>query len=225
MSSETRVSLKLLVDTQAKKVLLAEAGKQFVDFLFHKMSLPVGTVVKLLNVNGMVGSLGSLYKSIESLNSDYFQANLSKDVILKPNSAVNVTLLSAEHTDVPAVNTMNILYRCSSYCGYITDRKGAACPNCGNAMGTLLSRSAGRVSTSGGTEGYVKGVVTYMVMDDLEVKAMSTISGITLINKFHVKDVSALVEKEVEVGLKEGIAMLKASLETKAVLTSVFMGK
>jgi hypothetical protein len=51
--------------------------------------------------------------------------------------------------------------------------------------------------------GYVKGVVTYMVMDDLVVKPMSTISSITLINKFNVKDIGALEEKVVDLGIDE----------------------
>jgi hypothetical protein len=40
--------------------------------------------------------------------------------------------------------------------------------------------------------GYVRGVVTFMVMDDLMVKPMSTITSITLLNTFNVKDVSLL---------------------------------
>ncbi|KAK9700047.1 hypothetical protein RND81_08G213900 [Saponaria officinalis] len=229
--AETKVCLKLLIDTKANKVLFAEAGKQFVDFLFHIMSLPVGTVVKLLNVKNMVGSLGSLYSSINMLNTDYFRTNVSKNVVLHPKSAVDVPLLSLEHSAANCAETTKF-YRCcsSKHSSYITDCQGTACPICGGGMITVVSlvkapTSAGVASTSVGTDGYVKGVVTYMVMDNLEVRPMSTISGITLIHKFHVKDVSCLVEKEVEVGLKEGIALLKASLETKAVLTTVFMGK
>ncbi|KAL5800095.1 hypothetical protein ACOSQ4_032979 [Xanthoceras sorbifolium] len=33
------IKLKLLVDTKAKKVILAEAGKGFIDFLIHLLSL------------------------------------------------------------------------------------------------------------------------------------------------------------------------------------------
>ncbi|KAL9231414.1 hypothetical protein vseg_006646 [Gypsophila vaccaria] len=226
--TETKVKLKLLVDTDAKKVLFAEVGKYFVDFLFHIMSLPVGTIVKLLNVNNMVGSLGALYKSIETLSSDYFQASLYKDAVLKPVSSVSVPLLSLNDSNLPSALKF---YRCSACdCLYITDHKGTTCHNCGNLMSrevTWINRAStvGVAALSSSTIGYVKGVVTYMVMDNLEVKPMSTISGITLINKFNVKDVSALVEKEVEVGLKEGLAMLKASLETNAVLTTVFFGK
>ena len=48
----------------------------------------------------------------------------------------------------------------------------------------------------------MKGVVTYMVMDDLEVKPMSTISVITLISKL-VKEVGALEEKVVDLDMDE----------------------
>ena len=42
-----------------------------------------------------------------------------------------------------------------------------------------------------------------MVMDDLEVKPMSTISSITLLNKFNVKHIGALEEQVVELGMDE----------------------
>ena len=54
-----------------------------------------------------------------------------------------------------------------------------------------------------GLGGFVKGVVTYTVMDDLVVKPMSKISSITLPNKFNVKDVGDLEESVVEVGMSE----------------------
>ncbi|XP_074289600.1 uncharacterized protein LOC141614754 [Silene latifolia] len=207
--TKVRLSVKLLVDKQTKRVLFAEAGKDFVDFLFHIMSLPVGTVVKLLNANNMVGSLGSLYKSIESLSLDYFEPNLAKDAVLKPKIAVNVPLLALNESPSTSSTSTKKTYRCSSQYS-----RPVPCDN-------YITDSASTGDVGGG---YVKGVVTYMVMDNLEVKPMSTISGITIINKFHVKDVSTLTEKVVDVGLKEGLAMLKASFETNAVLTTVFIG-
>ncbi|KAJ0101353.1 hypothetical protein Patl1_06278 [Pistacia atlantica] len=72
--------------------------------------------------------------------------------------------------------------------------------------------------------GFVKGVVTYMVMDNLELQPMSTISSITLLNRFNVKDVGSLEEKVVDFGVEEGLKLLKASLECKTVLTSIFLG-
>ncbi|CAI0625993.1 unnamed protein product [Linum tenue] len=44
-----KVTLKLLINKKTKKVLFAEAGKDFVDFLFTLLSFPLGTVIKLLS--------------------------------------------------------------------------------------------------------------------------------------------------------------------------------
>ncbi|PNX65283.1 hypothetical protein L195_g062516, partial [Trifolium pratense] len=60
-SSNSKVSLKLIIDTKNEKVIVfAEASKAVIDFLFNLLCLPMGTVVKLLTTNGMVGSLGNL---------------------------------------------------------------------------------------------------------------------------------------------------------------------
>ncbi|KAH0659440.1 hypothetical protein KY289_028188 [Solanum tuberosum] len=62
-----------------------------------------------------------------------------------------------------------------------------------------------------------------MVLDDLVMKLMSTISSITLLNELCVKDVGVLKEKVVALGMDEALKMLKTSLQSKNVLTSVFM--
>ncbi|GMP63511.1 hypothetical protein CsSME_00025163 [Camellia sinensis var. sinensis] len=84
--SSSKVSLKLLIDTKAHKVLFAEAGKDFVDFLFNILSLPVGTVVRLLANTSMIGSLGNLYESVENLNETYMQSNQSKETVETPST-------------------------------------------------------------------------------------------------------------------------------------------
>ncbi|XP_058099042.1 uncharacterized protein LOC131243596 [Magnolia sinica] len=118
-------------------------------------------------------------------------------------------------------------------CGYnyshrfVTDVEGVGCPSCINKMTAEVVYIKPKVVASGSDGGgvSVKGVVTYMVMDDLAVKPMSTISGIALLTKFQVKDVSALEEKVVEVGLDEALALLKASLESKTALNDIFGAK
>jgi hypothetical protein len=75
-----------------------------------------------------------------------------------------------------------------------------------------------------GGGGYVKGVVTYLVMDDLTIEPMSTISAIMLLKKFKVADCSALEELTVDLGHKESVLLLKAALESTTALTDVFCG-
>jgi hypothetical protein len=76
--------MKLLVDTKAERVLYAEAGKDVVDFLFSFLALPVGTVVKLLGKESMVGCVDNVYASVESLDDTYVEPGAAKDALLRP---------------------------------------------------------------------------------------------------------------------------------------------
>ncbi|KAK8334112.1 hypothetical protein V6Z12_A10G246300, partial [Gossypium hirsutum] len=200
------------------KVLFAEAGKDFVDFLFNLLCLPLGTVTKLLKTNSMVGSMvgshGSLYESFEKLSETYMQPNQNKDSLLNPRAptpASGVPLLLG-------YDAGRKVYMCpNSYHRDVADDSGMACPQCKKRMETevtVVGPNVGKGETTDGG-GFVKGVVTYMVMNDLAVKPMST---------FNVKDVGALQEKVVDLGMNEALRLLKDSLESKTVLTSVFLG-
>ncbi|GKF26296.1 pre-rRNA-processing protein TSR2-like protein [Tanacetum coccineum] len=85
-------------------------------------------------------------------------------------------------------------------------------------MRTKIPYVAGGGGAKGAVKGggFVKGLVTYIVMDDLVVKLVSTIFSITMLNKFNVKEVGALMEKMV-------LMLLKAYFLCKNVLTSVFL--
>ncbi|KAF3337469.1 hypothetical protein FCM35_KLT18056 [Carex littledalei] len=119
----------------------------------------------------------------------------------------------------------------TSFCSYVSEVNGVTCPSCGSELNRLAnfvgpkSDASTVVEVGGDGEGYVTGVVTYSVMDDLTVVPMSTISSIALLNKFQIKDLGSLEEITVNIGFEEGLNLLKASLETKTVLTNVFLKK
>uniref|UniRef100_A0A803Q465 Uncharacterized protein n=1 Tax=Cannabis sativa TaxID=3483 RepID=A0A803Q465_CANSA len=168
--------------------------------------MPVGTIIRLLSTNDidMVGTLGKLYQSLENLNETYLQSSVNKDSLLKPKSSMegcspNNLFLLTNNDSTKSNNVKNQLYLCSYCTYYVSHDPSGLCPGCR------------------------KEVVTYMIMDDLEVKPMSTISSVAIFNSFNVKDVSTLQEKIVTVGIDEGLSLLKASMETKNVLTRVFL--
>ncbi|KAF3950795.1 hypothetical protein CMV_023493 [Castanea mollissima] len=200
-------------NTESHRVLFAEADKNFIDFLFHILALPVGTFIALLTKQGMVGSLGNIYESIENLNITYLQPNLNKETLLKPK------------VHIPGGGPF--IVDGNDCKDYVADDNRAICPSCEKVMSHKLnfvpSPRATNAGSSSSEGGYVKGVVTYMVMDDLVVKPMSTISSITLLNSFNVKDLGALEEKVIHLGIDEGVKLLKASLRSKNVLTDVFL--
>ncbi|KAK6144354.1 hypothetical protein DH2020_021174 [Rehmannia glutinosa] len=170
----------------------------------------------------MVGSLANLYQSIENLNESYIQPNKTKNTLLKPVSPVtgsSVPLLLLD--DAP---TERKFYRCNHGANYVSFDPSTICPHCNRNMNTIMEYVAPPPrEEASGEGGFVKGVVTYMVMDDLVVSPLSTISSLTLLNKFNVKEVGALEEKVVNLGMDEAVKLLKASLETKNVLTRVFL--
>ncbi|CAN1854296.1 hypothetical protein LINPERHAP1_LOCUS41279, partial [Linum perenne] len=228
--SASKVTLKLLIDKRTNRVVYGEAGKDFVDFLFTILSLPLGTATKLLSKeNKMVGTLGNLYRSIEELSDTYIQPRQRKDRVLNPSVLYCPARVVRLFSDKGLPATMKF-YRCSSSsCYSVTDEYHAICSNCKNQMGSTL-QFVDMASTNGGTYvpkgeegGFVKGAVPYMVMDNLEVKPMLTMSIMALFNKMNIKEVGSIEEKVIEVGMAEGLSLLKASLQTESVLTSVFL--
>ncbi|KAI3817728.1 hypothetical protein L1987_11526 [Smallanthus sonchifolius] len=238
-----KMSLKLLVDRKVPRVLFAEVPKEFVDFLFHIFSLPLGTLIEFLGSDHMVGCLGKLKDSIESFHGNYLQPDIKMDDIFNPKAAFNCNtfLLSNDASSKDQSGASKVVYRCPnattrcSYCSNQTCRSNATlhansiCPNCSRFMNVpmdlVMPKEVAETKEADKKKkgGYVKEVVTYMVMDDLVVKPMSTISSITLINKFGVKDLCQLEEKTVSFGKDEGLKLLEASLKTDKVLTTIFM--
>ncbi|XP_048326599.1 uncharacterized protein LOC125421480 [Ziziphus jujuba] len=93
---------------------------------------------------------------------------------------------------------------------YVSDDPQANCPHCYSNISAEVtfvaadkslssSASGGEKGSEGG--GYVKDGVTYMVMDDLQVKPFPLVSSLSMLSTFNVRDNGALVEKTVSVGI------------------------
>ncbi|XP_049409209.1 uncharacterized protein LOC125872520 [Solanum stenotomum] len=110
-----KLSIKLLIDSNAKKVVFAEVEKNFVDFLFHILSLPVGRVTKLLKEKGMNGCLHNIYES--------FLFNCL------------ITMFRKKEKNV---------YKCSSAkCSYVMEGVYKICPLCKNSMSMVVPATDG----------------------------------------------------------------------------------
>ncbi|XP_068314555.1 uncharacterized protein [Pyrus communis] len=182
----------------------------------------------------MVGSLGKLYGSVESLSSTYMQPHFNKESLLKPKATatINVGADVLHMLTIDDSSAEKSIYGCRKCYEYndpiiVTDDPKATCPNCRSSINTKATfvRGSAAEITKFGERGYVKGVVTYMITDDLEVKPLSSISCITMLNRFNVKDIGALEEKVVHLTMEEGVKLLRVSLQSNLVLTTVFLDK
>ncbi|KAL8218185.1 hypothetical protein R6Q57_021558 [Mikania cordata] len=200
MASPQR-SLKLLVDKKGSRVLFAEAPKEFVDFLFHIFSMPLGTLVECLGPKQMVGCLGKLKDSIQNFHATYLQPGIKTYDVLYPKTPFNGDIFLLTHDASSSEDQSDAgktFYRCPNAtgecydCGSIkhcwsnvTLHANSICPNCRHSMNVAMELVTPKVVAQPKeivkkkNGGYVKEVVTYMVMDDMVVKPMSTISSIT----------------------------------------------
>ncbi|KAJ4814906.1 hypothetical protein LUZ62_027472 [Rhynchospora pubera] len=210
MASEghDKLKLKLLIDKRFPKVLLAEAGKEVVDFLFSLMALPLGSLIELINNESMVGSLGCTFASIKQLDAGYFLSTNMK------TSLIQSQIYSGSLSN-PAKPTTFDCFHCKR-CGYKSNTTfyGFPCELCSPAT---YSKQTAR--------GFVRGSITYSVMDDLSVQPMTPTSTIALLNKLGLKDFSLLEERTVYMTANEALELVKTSLLSKNVLTDVFLAK
>ncbi|KAL7169765.1 hypothetical protein ACSBR2_034741 [Camellia fascicularis] len=81
------VSLRILVNEDNKRVVCAETSNGFIDILFSFLTLPMGTIVRLIcKQRSELGCINNLYQSIENLNTSNFWTNACKDMLLYPRT-------------------------------------------------------------------------------------------------------------------------------------------
>ncbi|MBA0749992.1 hypothetical protein Gogos_003861, partial [Gossypium gossypioides] len=180
------------------------------------MSLPVGTVVRLLGKQRTVGCLGNIYESIENLNDYYYMKS----------AATKHAILQSPNT--PTFTGVKTHQNYNGGTAYVANHPTAACPSCGHyfmkSNDVVFVNPTNKGVPDSGEEGFIKRAATFMIMDDLVVRPMYTNSIITLLDKFNVKDVNDLEEKTIGVGVNEAVELLRASMQSKTVLTDIFLG-
>jgi len=202
-SSKSKLTMRLIIDTKKEKVLWAETSKPVVDILLHMSTLPLGTVVKLLGKNGMVGAIGNLYQSVEDLDEAYMHPVQSKDHLLNPTASIS----SDEFRNLfPTIDNHDI----SSKPHYILvaadldkddeqeededeDEKMEE-ENC------CVINSTNAEENKSIKNGFVEDVFKYLVMDDLVIQPITSVIDIFL--KFNMHHLT-IKEMVVELGVDE----------------------
>ncbi|XP_047331659.1 uncharacterized protein LOC124935257 [Impatiens glandulifera] len=215
----SKLSLKIFYDKKSKKVLFAEADKEAVDFLVCILSLPLTTVTRLLSksVIRMVGCLNNFRESVSNMHKINFPDGENKVFLLKPlhSCSVQAPFLLPDRA-------IYKIYKCSThnYKYTISSTENGKICSCLNGVPI-----EGGIVKAGSGIAILKGYVKYIVMDNLLVKPISSMSRICLLKDFNVKDLGNVHEIVVDLGFDEGLMILKAAMEGESVFTSVFLQK
>lgn len=197
-------TIKLLIAKEAQVVVLAEAGKDVVDFLLGLLAMPIGAVVKLLgnkDRESALAGLASLYASVQQMDAGYMQSLETRDALLNPAPAHPALIAAAG--GFPSLVQPAGGGKASASGGGLSLKNlslpvfslgGSAC-HCAACLAAQAQEQ--------GSKGFVRDAVTYNVMDDLSVMPMSNISSIALLHRLGVEDLGALEEKTVKIGYQE----------------------
>ncbi|KAL5990129.1 hypothetical protein ACLOJK_011026 [Asimina triloba] len=220
-----KMRVKLMLSKSKNKVLFAEVNADFVDLLFSFLTFPLGSIVKLLGLGSSIGCLDNLYKSVDDLSQEdsCMVSEESSTTLLEPKLALHwqceSQILPVMEEGPKGIDIRSFyctccqrnIYQCSHFPYSLSGSK---------IVNWINPKISGGTSECGG--GFVKGPKTaFMVTDGLDVKPMSLISGISILENFDVP-LSDLQERDVSVGEEEALSLLRASLSSKTVFSDVF---
>eukprot|EP00268_Persea_americana_P034015 TRINITY_DN3365_c0_g1_i2.p1 TRINITY_DN3365_c0_g1~~TRINITY_DN3365_c0_g1_i2.p1 ORF type:complete len:385 (-),score=59.07 TRINITY_DN3365_c0_g1_i2:651-1805(-) len=222
-----KMNVKLFLSKSNNRVLYAEGGAEFTDLLFSFLAFPLGSIVKCLGGCTDTGCLDNLYKSAEDLScEDCMISEGCRAMLLNPKLppyfGTKNQLLEIED-QVPRKPKFVCCATFRGFAAFITSPR-ICCHSSRRdvQLSTTNPKLPGAVTELGGA--FAAGQATFMEIDELAVKPLSTMSGISLLSKFNIP-ISDIEEQVVCIGEKEAMSLLKASLVSNSVLSNVFYPK
>ncbi|KAL1560812.1 hypothetical protein AAHA92_10984 [Salvia divinorum] len=191
-----KMVLKLAIQKSKSKVLYAQAEEDFVEFLFSFFNIPLGGIGHLLAGKTCIKAIDNLQRSIAELIGDkYFKSPDMKMNLMKPN----------------------LVHGCVSE-KYILPLNQECLPaddsnNIEFLPSTKFPKGQGK---------YLDGPLAYVVMDDLTVTPLCIHSIVSSLQEKNIP-MSDVEEMELQVGLKEALSILKASLTSTSALTDALL--
>ncbi|RVW28229.1 hypothetical protein CK203_083696 [Vitis vinifera] len=88
-----KMKVKLLINKSSRRVLCLEAKEDFMNLVLSFLTLPLGSIIRLLRGHSSLGSVDNLYKSVgRSKMEDFFNSTKSKDLLLNPKLPLHFSL-------------------------------------------------------------------------------------------------------------------------------------
>ncbi|KAJ7961312.1 DUF674 family protein [Quillaja saponaria] len=220
------VPLRIFIDKEKNSVIFAEAGCEFVDILFSFMTIPLGTITRLVSNAShsqplKIGSLSTLYEGVSNLDEKHFSTTTCKSMLLQPRNSLAAHCrklkLNIDETEPTKY------FGCEGTCRLISVFRNTSC-RCGKLMNheKYPSSSVGSVVVNEG-EAFVKESATFIISDSLDVMSNTPGAIIMVLSNLGIQDMNAVEERTVNIDMKKILELLKCSLVSKATLTDVIL--
>jgi hypothetical protein len=209
---ERKLPLTLLVDKEKNRVVLAETSGDIVDILFGFLTLPLGTIIRIVSKNQhddepsqqeTIGCIKNLYKSVENFSDRFFRHSECKAMLLYPHN--NCESL-CQNLKLNVDDSKPTKYFTCKICGegVFSIYSGVIC--CEKFM--VQVENVHHRGFGGNEAGFVKKGTLYLIFDDLKV--LQSFPGNTLqqLQQLGYRNINELIEMHVTVGLKEVLCLI-----------------
>ncbi|PON62779.1 hypothetical protein TorRG33x02_277950 [Trema orientale] len=215
------IKLKLFVSKSRKMVCYAEAKKDFVNLLVSLLTVPLGHIVKQVYDSSLKGCLDHLYKSLQDLDEQCFRSNDHKEILVAPRVAPG---FSYENDLLGIQEAPHQWYYYQDRYGHKNlDANKTLCPYLGIGpipLRIVHSKSHDKEEKSCG--GFLLGPNLFTVTDNLIIKPISPILGLSILNELKVP-FGDIEERTVHVGKEEALSLLLSSFVSESALTNAFI--
>jgi hypothetical protein len=218
------IPLKILVDKQRNKVVFVEAIKEFIDTLFSFLSLPLGTIIRLLSTNNnnneqqkqllessdtsqFLGSIGNLYKSVQNIiPHDVWNNLVCKQMLLYPKNSCESLCMNL-FFNIDDTEPSNKIFVCDSCMNFTTFQNlNCTCGKPTNRQPLDLDSDGQESSTSVDVQSAVfvsNNALMFMVFDDLKIVPSSLVISMQLLMELGYSDLTQLEEIKHNIGKQE----------------------
>ncbi|CAJ1801193.1 unnamed protein product [Sphenostylis stenocarpa] len=228
------VPLLLIVNKKAEKVVLAGANEDFMDILCSFLTLPLGTIARLVQQESpqgplQVGSLNSLYESVVSFETDYLWTETCKEMLLRPRNSSEHQCRSLKINIYDSDPTTYFICPESHACAMnmLSTFKNQPC-QCGNIMDHSVSIKNNQVYA-----GFLRAATTFIMADNLDIIPSTIHEDLKSLGAFFerfLQKLSGSSENKsilfemvpVNVTKTQVLDLLKCSLLSKTTLTDFF---
>lgn len=227
--NEDKILLKLMVHKGKNKVIFAEVDGNFVDTLFSIMTLPLGTIFRLLEKRPdqfliPLRSLKNLYQSLTELPVGYFANEESKFMMLNPITSAydccRKLKLKIDDTEPTKFFVCENEGCNQASVSYFTNCSFTRCFHCRKLMTRGIEYNDIYDPTFGyGDDGvFVSNLTSFIVTDDLRVMPNTLDLGLRLLCDLGFTDASHVEERTIYIGCEQMLILVKAALLLKYLL-------
>jgi hypothetical protein len=197
--SDDEVTLKVMVDRERNKVLYADAEKDFVEVLLSFLTLPLGTIARLVAAESSIeamkfGSISSLYQSVQDLDGKYLWSQECKEMLLKPRNSMEGSCwklkLNIDDTPIQYFICEGWIMNCVSIFRNQKCLCGKYCNRGVNFPGSF-------------DNGFVKDMASFIIHDDLSVMPNDLVKGLGLLQMYGINDIADIERKTLLISKKE----------------------